>query len=128
MDSPSDTRGIGVDLVSVERIKKALVNTAGFAERILTPAELTRMRQKKDGSGFVAKRFAGKEAVVKALGTGVGAGIGWQQIEIINDATGAPVVTLTGMAKARMDALGATRCMLSLSDEREFAMAFAILC
>lgn len=120
-------KGIGTDIVSIKRVSDALSRTEGFAERILTDNEMARMNQCRDQVSYLAKRFAAKEAVVKALGTGIAKGIAWHQIEISNDADGAPMVCLTGAAEARMKSLGATRCLLSLSDETESAVAFVII-
>lgn len=120
-------RGIGTDIVSIQRVSNAMKRTEGFAERILTEYELEKMRSCRDQASYLAKRFAAKEAVVKALGTGIAKGIVWHQIEISNDSDGAPLVRLTGAAEERMKSLGATRCLLSLSDEKESAVAFVII-
>ena len=120
-------KGIGVDIVSVSRIKEALERNEGFAERILTELEVQRMHEVAQKAHFVAKRFAAKEAVVKALGNGIGNGIDWHQIEVSNDEKGAPLVKLKGRALELMHEKGGTECLLSLSDEHENAIAFAIL-
>lgn len=120
-------KGIGVDIVLVPRIKAALENTPGFAQRVLTESELEQMSERKQQANFVAKRFAAKEAVVKSLGQGIRNGISWQDIEISNDSFGAPKVTLTGAALNQMRALGANECLISLSDESDTAIAFAML-
>lgn len=122
-----EVKGIGVDIVSVSRIREALENTPGFAERILTEFELEQMSSRKQVESFVAKRFAAKEAVVKALGNGIGKGLSWQHIEISNDNSGAPKVTLIGPALVLMEALDATQCLLSLSDEWDSAIAFVVI-
>ena len=114
-------------MVSVPRVQEALENTEGFAERILTKAELEQMSSRKQVAHFVAKRFAAKEAVVKALGNGIGNGLSWHHIEIYNEVSGAPKVTLSGPALDLMQALGATECLLSLSDEKDSAVAFVVL-
>lgn len=120
-------KSIGVDIVSVQRIKEAIERTEGFAERILVAAELSRMKQVAQKAHFVAKRFAAKEAVVKALGSGIGNGVDWHQIEVKNDEFGAPFVVLQGRALELMQEKGAKECLLSLSDEQESAVAFAVL-
>jgi len=120
-------KGIGVDIVLISRIKTALEKTPGFAQRILTEYELEQMSHSKQAANFVAKRFAAKEAVVKALGQGIRNGISWKHIEISNDALGAPKVTLTGIALEQMCTLGANDCLISLSDESDTAIAFAML-
>ena len=76
---------------------------------------------------WLAKRFAAKEAASKALGTGIAEGIGWHHFIIANDTLGKPCLRLEGPAEARARALGATRYHLSLSDEREYAVAYVVL-
>jgi holo-[acyl-carrier protein] synthase len=76
---------------------------------------------------WLAKRFAAKEAASKALGTGIGEGVSWKHIEVLNDALGAPTLSLSEAALARAHALQATRWHVSLSDERGCALAFVIL-
>lgn len=120
-------KAVGVDIVSVERVRVAMERTEGFAERILTETEITQMKSRKNHAGFLAKRFAAKEAAVKALGTGIGNGVGWHQMEVTNNDAGAPQLALSGAALEKMHSLGASRCLLSLSDEKDAAVAFVIL-
>ena len=75
----------------------------------------------------MAKRFAAKEAVAKALGTGIGRGVSWQDIQIEHDANGAPQVRLSGGAAEAAAARGGSRIELSLADEIEYVGAFAVL-
>ncbi|AQZ93317.1 holo-ACP synthase [Halopseudomonas phragmitis] len=119
--------GIGTDLVLVARIE-AVVARQGerFARRILTPAEFQRYATHHQPLRFLAKRFAAKEAILKALGTGLAKGMSWQHIQIDSDANGAPLVVLSGTALARLQQGGGGRMLLSLSDEREQALAFAL--
>ncbi|MCL4170379.1 UNVERIFIED_CONTAM: hypothetical protein GTU68_057026 [Idotea baltica] len=120
-------KGIGVDIVSVARVQEALDRTEGFAERILTESELQKLAATKQKAHYLAKRFAAKEAAVKALGNGIGNGVSWHHIEVSNDEMGAPHLHLTGPAKELMTALGASQCKLSLSDERDNAIAFVVM-
>lgn len=99
--------GIGVDLVSVARISEAMENPK-FAERILRPDE---MREEMSAQ-FLAGRWAAKEAIYKALGR---PRLTWQDIKILNAASGAPLATVSGC-----------KIHLSISHEREFAIAYAI--
>lgn len=119
-------KGIGTDLVEIERVA-AVIERHGvrFANRIMTPAEMARCDVAD--SRALAKAFAAKEAVAKALGTGFQQGVGWQDIEVSRDELGAPVVTLSGAAAARMIDLGGSRMLLSLSDERSQVLAFAVM-
>lgn len=119
--------GIGTDLVLVSRIE-AVISRQGerFANRILTAEELERYRSHGQPARYLAKRFAAKEAILKALGTGLAGGMSWQDMQIDNDALGAPHVVLSGAALARLQERGGGRMLLSLSDEREQALAFVV--
>ena len=119
--------GIGTDLVLVSRIQAVLGRQGErFAARILTPAERQRFSSHSQPVRYLAKRYAAKEAILKALGTGLAKGMSWQHMQIDNDAQGAPQVTLSGVALERLQRGGGGRILLSLSDEREQALAFAL--
>ncbi|GGK81441.1 holo-ACP synthase [Amphritea balenae] len=118
--------GIGTDLLDIRRIEKALARTPGLAARILTAAELEQFNQSKQPVNFLAKRFAAKEAVVKALGTGIGRGISWQHFEVSYDSLGRPLISLNGAAKDKADELGIQRIHLSYTDETDHVVAFAV--
>ncbi len=118
---------IGTDIVEIARIAEVLERQGErFIDRILTVSEKTLYNQSKSVS-FVAKRFAAKEAVAKALGTGIGRGVSFQDIVISNNAKGAPLVELSNGAADVMRELGGARMLLSLSDERHYALAHAVL-
>ncbi|PKM31221.1 MAG: holo-ACP synthase [Gammaproteobacteria bacterium HGW-Gammaproteobacteria-11] len=120
-------KGIGTDLVLVSRIEAAIERQGvRFAERILTESELQRYHQHARPARFLAKRFAAKEAVLKALGTGLAQGMSWQHIQIDRDDHGAPLVLLSGQALHRLQQAGGGSMLLSLSDEREQALAFVV--
>ena len=120
-------RGIGTDLVLVSRIEAALGRQGErFARRILTPDEFARFADHGQPARFLAKRFAAKEAIMKALGTGLAGGLSWQHMQIDRDPLGAPVVVLSEAAAQRVADGGGGRMLLSLSDEREQALAFAL--
>ena len=123
----ANSRSVGVDIISIERIRRAVSNTKGFTERILTVHERQEMQKKPSPEHYLAKRFAAKEAVGKALGTGIGSGVSWQDIEVSNDEKGAPLVSLHGRAREILQEIGGSHCLLSLSDEREMAIAFAVV-
>jgi holo-[acyl-carrier protein] synthase len=116
--------GIGTDITHVERIKKLPPEAVA---RILTEREAEYCNRHKPPHERIAGRFAAKEAILKALGTGWAQGLGWQQIEILPDASGAPKVTLRDAALEKMRSLGATRCHLSISHQGEYAVAYALL-
>ncbi len=120
--------GIGTDIVMVERIERSLRRYGDrFAERVLSAVEMSEYRKRKDGSKFVAKRFAVKEAVSKALGTGISEGVGWHDMEVDHDDLGKPLLKLSGGAQKRADQLGARHCHISISDEKQHVLAFAVL-
>ncbi len=113
----------GVDLVEIGRFARAL-NRWGEAllARLFTPAERVQCRGRVSS---LAARFAAKEAVSKALGTGIGA-VGWQDIEILADERGAPRVVLHRAAARRAQALGLRQWSLSLSHTETCAVAFVV--
>ncbi len=113
----------GVDLIEIERIRQAR-NRYGsrFLNRIYTADEQARCRGRAEE---LAARFAAKEAVSKALGTGM-RGVLWKEIEIVNDPRGKPLVRLYGAAQRRADQLGITDLDISLTHSREQAIAFVV--
>jgi len=113
----------GVDIIEIARIRR-IVERWGkrFLHRIYTESELKICREKPER---LASRFAGKEAVMKALGTGV-RGISWREIEIIAEPSGKPVVNLYGKAQVKADSLGLENLDISLSDSKEHSIAFVI--
>jgi holo-[acyl-carrier protein] synthase len=120
--------GIGTDLVATVRIE-TIWNRFGmnFARRILTEAELEKLSLNKNPIHFLAKRFAAKEAVAKALGTGFRPqGILLTEIGVMNDNLGRPYLEFSGRTKEIFDKLG-VKTHISLSDERDHALAFVIL-
>ena len=119
-------KGIGIDIVEIARIEKALERTHGFAKRILTPLELVQFNESKQPARFLAKRFAAKEAVVKALGTGIAKGVSWQHLEIVKEPSGRPSVVLRSVADRKATDLAITQWSLSYSDEQQFVVAQAI--
>ena len=122
--------GTGIDIVRVARIENSLSRWGDkFASKILTPDEFQRYQNKAQASGragYLARQFAAKEAVSKALGTGMGAGIHFSQIEIDRKSSGAPLVRLQGKALERSKTLEVLHWHVSISDEKEFVVAFSI--
>jgi holo-[acyl-carrier protein] synthase len=119
---PGGTAELGLDIVRVDRIRKALERFGDrFVTRVLTPAEARYVRGRPE---TFAGRWAAKEAVSKVLGLGV-RGIGWRDIEIERLPTGQPVVRLHGRAAARADQLGVERVAVSITHDREYALAIA---
>ncbi len=119
---------IGTDIVSTARIEAALERTGRkFAQRILTEFEMVQFDAVSHKAAFLAKRFAAKEAAAKALGTGIGRGISWQQMHIEHDELGAPKLILSGAAAQRQIDLGSQKAHLSIADELDQALAFVVL-
>lgn len=123
--------GIGADIVEIARIDDALRRFGRrFAERVLGPHELQRFdarsaRSASRGLAFLATRFAAKEAVSKALGLGMRQPMSWRAVEIVNEASGRPVA-LTHGALAAYVAARRLRLHVTVSDERGFALAYAV--
>ena len=119
--------GVGCDLCAVKRMARA-IDKAHFYERVFLEQEREYLESR--GAGRVqsaAAMFAAKEAVAKALGTGMSGGVCFDQIEVTHDALGAPGVRLHGAAQERLLALGGGRVLLSLSHEGDMAIAFAVI-
>jgi holo-[acyl-carrier protein] synthase len=120
--------GVGTDLVDVRRIEKIHQRFAErFVRRVLVASEYDIWQAHAQPAAYLAKRWAAKEAVAKALGTGIGAQVSFQDIEVTTAASGQPQVVLHGGAQARLEALGGQNCWLSLSDDGYFALAFVVL-
>jgi len=118
-------QGVGIDLVEKARVSRALDRFGDrFARRVLTEREWLLCQKKGDTIGSFAARIAAKEAVFKALGTGWAKGLGWHDVEVVNDSQGKPVVRLYREAERRTKGF---KLHLSISHERESAVAFAIL-
>lgn len=119
---------IGTDLLDSTRIEKVMRRHGErFVQRILTANEQQIYQQRQQSVNFLAKQFAAKEALAKALGTGIAKGISFQQLEVLRDQQGAPQVILHGAAQLRLTELGATKALLSLADEGSLILAFAAL-
>ena len=84
-------------------------------------------QEKGQAVAYLAKRFAAKEAFVKALGLGLRQGMQWGDIQVLNDALGKPSLKLSGEAQRRFTASGATAAHITLSDEADYAVAFVVL-
>lgn len=118
--------GSGVDLVEVERVRRARARWGErFLRRLYTERELTYCARKKEPDGSLAARFAAKEAVAKTLGLGMGR-FAWREIEVVSDPSGRPGVSLSGAALEVARSLGVNQILLSLSHTREHALAQAL--
>ena len=122
------TIAIGTDIVKIQRIASALERQGDkFVQRILTESEIAEYQARGNSVAFLAKRFAAKEAIAKALGTGIGRGISFQHMIVSNNSDGAPQVELQANAAERLKQMGGSQVLLSLSDEKNYALAYVAI-
>lgn len=120
--------GIGVDIVEIRRMEDSLARFGRrIAEKILSPAECDEFDAAPRQARFLARRFAAKEALVKALGTGFRGGLFPGAIAVGHDAHGRPHFIVTGNAGDALAVRGIDAHHLSISDEREYALACVVL-
>jgi len=120
--------GIGTDIVRISRMADNLARYGErFAARILTESEMAIFADSAQQAPFLAKRFAAKEAAAKALGTGFRNGLSLHDISVDNDVLGKPVLAFSGQAQQVLHTQGVGNSHLSLSDEREYAIAYVVL-
>lgn len=120
--------GIGTDIIEIKRIADMSEQTRNrLALRILTEVEYTYYLTLNQPESYLAKRWAGKEALSKALGTGIAKGVSFKHIEICTLASGQPILELTDKTLEIATSLGATQWHISLSDEVSYATAFVVL-
>jgi holo-[acyl-carrier protein] synthase len=114
---------IGIDIIEVDRVRKVYEHHgARFLKRVFTEAEVLQCRGK---ANRLAGRFAAKEAISKALGTGLH-GVAWHEMEIVQLRSGRPTVTLHGNAKRRAQLLGISAFDVSIADLKDFSIAVAV--
>ena len=119
--------GLGVDIVETARIAASIERHGEpFLRRIFTDAEIAYCSRMADPAPCYAARFAAKEAVAKALATGIGADLGWRDIEVRRRDTGAPFIVLAGTGAATAGRLGIREVRISLSHSEYYAVASAI--
>jgi len=116
----------GVDIIEIERVTQISARYPRFLARLFTERERALLAPK--GPASAAVRFAGKEAVLKAMGTGLAEGLSWHDVEILEDERRAPVVCLSARALALAERRGGKEVRISLSHDRTHAVAFAVLC
>ena len=123
--------GIGTDIVNIKRMEKPLKkNNNSFKNKIFSKKEIIYCDSKKHPASFYAKRFAAKEALTKALGTGIGRGVNIKNIEVVNDRLGKPCIKLKGnVDKFLKKCIKKNRynIFLSLSDDEPWAQATVII-
>lgn len=120
--------GIGTDIVHIKRMRDNLDKYEDkFARRILTDSEFIEFENKNDKAAFLAKRFAAKEATVKAMGTGFSQGLSLHHIGVGHDDAGKPVLEFLDVAEKFIQEKKIIQAHLSLADERDYAVAFVTL-
>ncbi len=118
-------KGIGIDIIEVSRIERAMKQHRRFVARLFTPKEREYCLKKKEPQVHFAVRFAAKEAAVKALGTGK-RGLSWTDMEVQHDSWGRPFLQLSGRAAEIAHGHGVCDIFISLSANRDTAVASAI--
>lgn len=120
--------GTGIDIIEVARIAASFEKFGErFVNRILLPDEIAYCLSHKNPAPFLAARFAAKEAISKAFGTGIGAQLGWQDMEIRRKESGEPFVILHGKGQSLFAARAGKKLHISLSHTQSYAAATAIL-
>ena len=120
--------GVGVDIIEVERIRSSHERFGDrFLKRILRPEEISYCFSHAQPAPFLAARFSAKEAISKAFGTGIGAQLGWQDMEVRRKESGEPYVVLHGRGESLLAIRGGRLVHLSLSHTNSYAAAVAVL-
>jgi holo-[acyl-carrier protein] synthase len=120
--------GIGIDLVKIDRVRALAERWHDrFLKRLYTEAERRDCLARPSPYASLAGRFAAKEAVLKALGTGWSKGVSWRDIQVLRDQHGRPHATVSGRVKALMERAGVTGIHLSLSHDADYAIAEVVL-
>ena len=123
--------GNGIDIIDINRIRKVIDKYGNrFKKRCFSISEIERSEKRKNSVESYAKRYAAKEACAKALGTGLARGVFWKDIEVVNNQYGKPFIKLHGKAKdifRNMDKAKNKKIEVSLSDEKEYAIAHVII-
>jgi holo-[acyl-carrier protein] synthase len=119
--------GLGTDVVEIARIAKQLNTSTRLAQRVLTPGEMLTFNEHAFPERFLAKRFAAKEAAVKALGTGIGDGVSFQHVEVVNLSSGQPTLVFSGRFAQLCEQQNIGQSFISISDEQHYAMATVVL-
>ncbi len=118
-------KGIGIDIIEIQRIAKAVKQNDRFIERVFTSLEIDYFKSCNYGANTIAGNFSAKEAVMKALGTGL-RNFKWVDIEILRDSMGKPYVVLKKNAKTLAEQRNITSMLVSISHCKDYAVAQAI--
>ena len=119
--------GIGLDIIEINRIKKSLEKySTRFENKVFTDREIDYCQSQADPGKHFAARFAVKEAVSKSLGTGITRDVGFKDIEVVNQDSGKPIVKMGGRGKILFEKLNLKSIHISISHDRNYAIAHAI--
>ena len=119
--------GTGLDIIEIDRIKNSIEKySPKFEQRVFTSSEISYCKSQGDPAKHFAARFAVKEAVSKCLGTGITGALGFQDMEIIHEDTGKPVLNMIGKGKELFQKLKLKSIHISISHDRTYAIAHAI--
>lgn len=120
--------GLGTDIVEIARIAQVIARSGeALAKRVLTATEFAQYQQQKQPASFLAKRFAVKEAAAKALGTGIAKGVSFHDFIVSHHDTGQPKLDIYGKAAELCQARGITSVLVSIADEKHYAVATVLL-
>lgn len=119
-------KGVGIDIIEVDRIKNIVLKNDRFLEKVFTKLEISYIESRNKNSNTISGLFAAKEAISKALGTGI-RGFAWTDIEITHDELGKPIANLKGKAKEILNSQKVSNLSISISHNKENAIAIAIL-
>jgi holo-[acyl-carrier protein] synthase len=119
--------GIGIDCVQIGRFEQAVARYgARLLDRLFTAAEQARLRSYRSPGRHLAARFAAKEAAFKALRTGWGQGVAWQDVEVVGGGQEPSSLVLSGRARDVAAGLGITQMLVSLTHDGDYAMAYVV--
>ena len=124
----SEVKGIGVDLALITRMRQVIERwDERFLRRVFTDEEIGYCRRHRDPIQHFAARFAAKEAALKALGTGLSMGVSWRELEVRRERGQAPTMALSGRSAAIAQSRGASRILVSLTHDGDYAFAQVML-
>ncbi len=123
-----DVKGIGIDLAKIPRVRQVVERwNERFLRRVFTDEEIAYCRRRRDPIPHFAVRFAAKEAVLKALGTGLRLGVKWREVEVRRERGAAPTIVLSGRCRAVALAKGARKVLVTLTHDGDYALAQVML-
>ncbi|MDP4091900.1 MAG: holo-ACP synthase [Bacillota bacterium] len=118
----------GIDIIEIDRVQKSIEAHSSFINKVFSDREIELCNKRKSARfQSYAARFAAKEAVSKAFGTGIGKDVGWKEIEILSDENGKPVIQLSGKSEELYKRIGAVDISISLSHCTNTAVACAVI-